>query len=49
MVSDEISFREEQLENFRYLTCDDRVNYVMKQAAYFGYYGIAAGFAAILF
>ncbi len=38
-VSDEGNSREEQLENFRYLTSDDRVKYVMEQAAYFGYSG----------
>lgn len=31
--------REEQLEHFRYLTCDERVNYIMKQANYYGYSG----------
>ena len=39
MISDEGNSKEEQLENFRYLTCDDRVKYVMEQAAYFGYSG----------
>ena len=39
LVSDEGNSREEQLENFRYLTSDDRVKYVMEQAAYFGYSG----------
>ena len=39
MISDEGNTREEQLENFRYLTSDDRVKYVMEQAAYFGYSG----------
>ena len=39
MISDEGSSREEQLENFRFLTSDDRVKYVMEQAAYFGYSG----------
>ncbi len=39
MVSDEGNSKEEQLENFRYLTSDDRVKYVMEQAAYFGYSG----------
>lgn len=39
MISDEGNSKEEQLENFRYLTSDDRVKYVMEQAAYFGYYG----------
>ena len=38
-VSDAGKSHEEQLEHFRYLTCDDRVNYVMKQANYFGYSG----------
>lgn len=39
MISDEGATREEQLENFRFLTSDDRVTYVMEQAAYFGYSG----------
>lgn len=39
MISDEENSREGQLENFRYLTSDDRVKYVMEQAAYFGYSG----------
>ena len=39
MISDEGTTKEEQLENFRYLTSDDRVKYVMEQAAYFGYSG----------
>lgn len=39
VISDEGSSREEKLENFRYLTSDERVNYVMQQAAYFGYSG----------
>ncbi len=39
MISDEKKTKEEQLENFRYLTSDDRVKYVMEQAAYFGYSG----------
>jgi len=39
MISDEGNSREEQLENFRYLTSDDRVKYVMEQASYFGYSG----------
>ena len=38
-VSDEGNSKEEQLENFRYLTSDERVKYVMEQAAYFGYSG----------
>lgn len=39
MISDEEISKEEQLENFRYLTSDERVKYVMEQAAYFGYCG----------
>ena len=39
MISDEGNSKEEQLENFRYLTSDARVKYVMEQAAYFGYSG----------
>jgi len=39
MISDEGNSKEEQLENFRYLTSDDRVRYVMEQAQYFGYSG----------
>ena len=39
MISDEGNCREEQLENFRYLTSDERVQYVMDQAAYYGYSG----------
>lgn len=39
MVSDEGKSQEEKLENFRYLTSDERVKYVMEQAAYFGYCG----------
>lgn len=39
VISDEGKSKEEQLENFRYLTSDERVKYVMKQAAYFGYSG----------
>ncbi len=39
VISDEGNSKEEQLENFRYLTSDDRVKYVMEQAAYFGYCG----------
>ncbi len=38
-ISDEGSSREEQLENFKYLTSDERVRYVMEQAGYFGYSG----------
>ncbi len=39
MISDEGNSKEEQLENFRYLTSDERVNYVMEQAEYYGYSG----------
>lgn len=39
VISDEGNSKEEQLENFRYLTSDDRVRYVMEQASYFGYCG----------
>lgn len=39
VISDEGNKREEQLENFRYLTSDERVKYVMEQAEYFGYSG----------
>ena len=39
MISDEGKSKEEQLENFRYLTSDERVKYVMEQATYFGYSG----------
>ena len=39
MISDEGKTKEEQLENFRYLTSDERVKYVMDQAKYFGYSG----------
>lgn len=39
MVSDEGGSKESQLENFRYLTSEQRVKYVMEQAAYFGYSG----------
>jgi hypothetical protein len=39
IISDEGKSKENQLENFRYLTSDDRVKYVMEQAAYFGYSG----------
>jgi hypothetical protein len=38
-IADEGDSREEKLENFRYLTSDDRVNYVMEQAAYYGHSG----------
>ncbi len=39
MISDEGNSKEEQLENFRFLTSNDRVKYVMEQAEYFGYSG----------
>lgn len=39
MVSDEGKSKKEQLEHFRYLTSDERVKYVMKQAEYYGYSG----------
>ena len=39
MISDEGKTKEEQLENFRYLTSDERVKYVVDQAKYFGYSG----------
>ncbi|MBE5875712.1 MAG: DUF3427 domain-containing protein [Lachnospiraceae bacterium] len=39
VVSDEGNSKEEQLENFRFLTSDERVKYVMEQAKYFGYCG----------
>lgn len=39
LISDEGNSKEEQLENFRFLTSDDRVKYVMEQAAYYGYSG----------
>lgn len=39
MISDTGSSKEEQLENFRYLTSDERVSYVMSQAEYYGYSG----------
>ena len=39
LISDEGRSKEEQLKNFRYLTSDERVKYVMEQAAYFGYSG----------
>ena len=39
MISDEGNSKEEKLENFRYLTSDERVKYVMEQATYFGYSG----------
>lgn len=39
VISDEGTTAEEKLENFRYLTSDERVKYVMEQAAYFGHDG----------
>jgi len=39
VISDEGKSREEQLDNFRYLTSDERVKYVMEQAVYYGYSG----------
>ncbi len=39
MISDTGNSKEERLENFRYLTSDERVNYVMNQADYYGYSG----------
>lgn len=39
MISDEGKSKSEQLENFRFLTSDDRVRYVMEQASYYGHSG----------
>ncbi|MDE5698432.1 MAG: DEAD/DEAH box helicase [Lachnospiraceae bacterium] len=39
MISDTGNSKEERLENFRYLTSDERVSYVMNQADYYGYSG----------
>ena len=39
VISDEGATAEEKLENFRYLTSDERVRYVMEQASYFGHDG----------
>lgn len=39
MISDTGNSKEEQLANFRYLTSDERVNYVMNQAKYYGFSG----------
>ncbi len=39
IISDEGKSSEAKTENFRYLTSDERVNNVMKQAEYFGYSG----------
>jgi superfamily II DNA or RNA helicase len=38
-IADEGNSREEKLENFRYLTSDERVKYVMEQADYYGHSG----------
>ncbi|MBQ0043127.1 MAG: DUF3427 domain-containing protein, partial [Lachnospiraceae bacterium] len=39
IISDEGSTQEEKLENFRFLTSDDRVRYVMQHANYYGHSG----------
>lgn len=39
LIADEGKSSEEKIENFRYLTSDERVENVMKQAKYFGYSG----------
>ena len=39
LVFDEGKTRGEQVENFRYLTSDERVRYVMEQADYYGHSG----------
>ena len=39
MVSDEGVSKTEEVEQFRYLTSEERVKYVMEQAEYFGYSG----------
>lgn len=39
VVCDDGNTKEEQLENFRYLISEERVKYVMEQAAYYGYSG----------
>lgn len=39
IISDEGTSKEERVKNFRYLTSDDRVKYVMEQATYFGHSG----------
>ena len=39
LIADEGKTSEEKVENFRYLTSDERVANVMKQARYFGYSG----------
>lgn len=38
-IKDTGKSREEQLENFRFLTSDERVKHVMEQAKYYGYCG----------
>lgn len=38
-ISDEGKSKEEQVENFRYLTSDERVENILKQASYYGYSG----------
>ena len=39
MISDEGKTKEEQLENFRFLTSEERARYVMEQAEYYGHSG----------
>ncbi|MBP5222512.1 MAG: DEAD/DEAH box helicase family protein, partial [Lachnospiraceae bacterium] len=39
VIADGAVSKEEQLENFRYLTSEERVKYVMEQATYYGYSG----------
>lgn len=39
VINDDGKSREEEIENFRYLTSDERVMNVIKQAEYFGYSG----------
>ena len=39
MISDEGKSKEEKMENFRYLTLDDRVQNIMEKAEYFGHSG----------
>lgn len=39
LIADEGKSSEEKIENFRYLTSDERVANVMKQTKYFGYSG----------
>ena len=39
VISDVGKSKEEKIENFRYLTSDERVDHVIKQAEYFGYSG----------